>query len=58
MSFGGGALLFALSIELFGNVLYKSEAAEDTVAVWAMEGSAVVGGIFFATLNHLLNVLG
>eukprot|EP00443_Scrippsiella_acuminata_P107323 CAMPEP_0115653256 /NCGR_PEP_ID=MMETSP0272-20121206/42499_1 /TAXON_ID=71861 /ORGANISM="Scrippsiella trochoidea, Strain CCMP3099" /LENGTH=790 /DNA_ID=CAMNT_0003091103 /DNA_START=62 /DNA_END=2433 /DNA_ORIENTATION=+ len=58
MSFGGGALLFALSIELFGSVLHHSEAENTTLPVWIMEGSAVVGGLFFASLNHALNDLG
>eukprot|EP00440_Ansanella_granifera_P000622 gb/GFBE01000675.1/.p1 GENE.gb/GFBE01000675.1/~~gb/GFBE01000675.1/.p1 ORF type:complete len:756 (+),score=175.56 gb/GFBE01000675.1/:1-2268(+) len=59
MSFGGGALLFALSIELFGHVLEESRApGGSTNNVWAMEGSAVVGGVFFAVLNNLLNDQG
>eukprot|EP00930_Biecheleria_cincta_P043079 TRINITY_DN29618_c0_g1_i1.p1 TRINITY_DN29618_c0_g1~~TRINITY_DN29618_c0_g1_i1.p1 ORF type:complete len:738 (+),score=141.45 TRINITY_DN29618_c0_g1_i1:93-2306(+) len=59
MSFGGGALLFALSIELFGNVLEHSrQPGGSKTDVWAMEGSAVVGGIFFAVLNNLLNGQG
>mmetsp|Transcript_56054 Transcript_56054/g.102812 ORF Transcript_56054/g.102812 Transcript_56054/m.102812 type:complete len:900 (+) Transcript_56054:112-2811(+) len=58
MSFGGGALLFALSIELFGHVLHSSEENDDTAPVWVMEGSAVVGGMLFAGLNRLLNSHG
>lgn len=58
MSFGGGALLFALSIELFGHVLHQSEEDDDTAPVWCMEGSAVVGGVLFALLNRALNAYG
>lgn len=55
MSFGGGALLFALSIELFGNVLHASEQNDDKIPVVVMEVSATVGGVFFAMLNRALN---
>lgn len=58
MSFGGGALLFALSIELFGHTLHEFEETGETATVWAMEASAVAGGLLFAFLNHALNLLG
>lgn len=58
MSFGGGALLFALSIELFGHVLHASEVEGSTAPVWVMEGTAVLGGLFFALLNYMLNLVG
>lgn len=58
MAFGGGALLFALSIELFGRVLHTAEAAGTTAPVWVMEASAVIGGCFFAFLNYALNKFG
>jgi len=55
MSFGGGALLYALSIELFGHVLHTAEKDDDNTAVWIMEISAIAGGVFFAMLNRALN---
>lgn len=58
MSFGGGALLFALTIELFGNVLAASQDVNATLPVWIMEGGAILGGLFFAVLNYLLNQMG
>lgn len=58
MAFGGGALLFALTVELFGHVLHKYEEKRETAAVWVMEGSAVFGGILFAGLNRALNSQG
>mmetsp|Transcript_48442 Transcript_48442/g.139302 ORF Transcript_48442/g.139302 Transcript_48442/m.139302 type:complete len:786 (-) Transcript_48442:197-2554(-) len=58
MAFGGGALLFALSIELFGRVLNKAAADDTTAPVWVMEGTAVIGGCFFAFLNYALNKFG
>lgn len=58
MSFGGGSLLFALSIELFGHVLSRSEERQENTPVWIMEGSAILGGILFAMLNKVLNVHG
>jgi len=59
MSFGGGALLFALSVELFGHTLSMSEVSgHGNEAVWIMEGSAVLGGLLFASLNRFLNEQG
>jgi len=58
MAFGGGALLFALSVELFGHVLHKFEQESDSSIVWTMEGSAVFGGLLFASLNYVLNQAG
>lgn len=58
MAFGGGALLFALSVELFGHVLHKSDTTKKRAPVWIMEGSAVFGGLLFAMLNRFLNGMG
>eukprot|EP00929_Paragymnodinium_shiwhaense_P008904 TRINITY_DN112894_c0_g1_i1.p1 TRINITY_DN112894_c0_g1~~TRINITY_DN112894_c0_g1_i1.p1 ORF type:complete len:738 (+),score=164.66 TRINITY_DN112894_c0_g1_i1:249-2462(+) len=58
MSFGGGSLLFALSIELFGHTLQRSEDLDRESLVWAMEASAIVGGLLFAGLNRILNQKG
>lgn len=58
MSFGGGSLLFALSIELFGHVLSRSEVKKETTPVFVMEGCAILGGILFALLNKALNAHG
>eukprot|EP00928_Gymnodinium_smaydae_P080973 TRINITY_DN64563_c0_g1_i1.p1 TRINITY_DN64563_c0_g1~~TRINITY_DN64563_c0_g1_i1.p1 ORF type:complete len:760 (-),score=187.12 TRINITY_DN64563_c0_g1_i1:61-2340(-) len=66
MSFGGGALLFALSIELFGHSLHGFDQklaggqsyGDASAGVWIMDASAVVGGLFFAGLNRFLNSRG
>lgn len=58
MAFGGGALLFALSVELFGHVLHMSDTTKKRAPVWIMEGSAVFGGLLFAMLNRFLNGVG
>lgn len=58
MAFGGGALLFALSVELFGHTLHRYEQNHETSVVWTMEGSAVFGGLLFALLNRVLNGAG
>jgi CRP-like cAMP-binding protein len=62
MAFGGGALLFALSIELFGHALHVASDAHGSIVkpgiVLATMGSAVVGGLLFALLNQLLNNKG
>lgn len=55
MAFGGGALLFALSVELFGHVLHTADVNDSNTAVWIMEGSAICGGFLFACLNRALN---
>jgi len=58
MSFGGGALLFALSIELFAHVLHEAEADGDNLNVWVMCATSVLGGLLFASLNRILNASG
>jgi len=58
MSFGGGALLFALSVELFGNTLHEIDSSGSHGIVWVMEGTAMAGGCLFAALNRILNARG
>lgn len=57
MAFGAGALLFALTIELFGHALHKSET-EGAGVVIATAIGAIAGGILFDVLNQLLNNRG
>ncbi len=54
MAFGGGALLFALTIELFGHVPHHVESHGETV-IWVVFACAVVGGLIFSSLNAILN---
>ncbi len=61
MAFGGGALLFALSIELFGHALHKASHhghIEDHLLIIIVVSTAAVGGLLFQGLNHLLNSKG
>lgn len=51
MAFGGGALLFALTIELVG----RSFSA---VHFWPLALGCIIGGIFYELLNHGLNFIG
>jgi CRP-like cAMP-binding protein len=58
MAFGGGALLFALTIELFAHSLHRSDQGHD---VWIILGTmigAVLGGLLFEFLNQILNSQG
>lgn len=55
MAFGGGSLLFALSIELFGHVLHVSEEKDNPLLVVTMICTSIFGGVFFAWLNRVLN---
>ena len=57
MSFGAGALLFALTIELFGHVPHYVAEHGTTSLVVAIIG-ALSGGILFDLLNHTLNNRG
>lgn len=57
MAFGGGALLFALTIELFGHVPHHVETHGSGV-IWAVFISAIVGGMIFSGLNGILNNYG
>lgn len=58
MAFGGGALLFALSIELFGHVLHMAEELDNNGLIFTMIGASLFGGAFFAWLNRVLNSFG
>jgi len=57
MAFGAGALLFALTIELFGHVPHHVEKHGMNSLVSAICG-AVLGGILFDFLNSILNNKG
>ena len=57
MAFGGGALLFALTIELFGHVPHHVETHGKTV-IWVVFACAAIGGIIFSSLNAVLNNYG
>jgi hypothetical protein len=54
MAFGAGALLFALTIELFGHVPHHAENHGIT-ALFVAIISAVLGGLLFDGLNTILN---
>ena len=62
MAFGGGALLFALSLELFGHVLHKAGDGHGHVTkpglVMAALLAAAFGGLLFNGLNRLLEDRG
>jgi len=57
MAFGGGALLFALTIELFGHVPHHVESHGKAV-IWVVFASAILGGLIFSGLNSILNNYG
>jgi CRP-like cAMP-binding protein len=57
MAFGAGALLFALTIELFGHALHKSHEHGHGL-VYATVVGAIAGGLLFDVLNQLLNNRG
>jgi zinc transporter ZupT len=57
MAFGGGALLFALTIELFGHVPHHVESHGKGV-IWVVFICAAVGGMMFSGLNAILNNYG
>lgn len=62
MAFGGGALLFALTIELFGHALHAASDAdghiEDAWLVGVAMLGAAVGGLLFEGLNRGLDRWG
>ncbi len=62
MAFGGGALLFALTIELFGHALHVASGEHGVIErpaiVLVTMGSAVLGGLLFELLNQILNNKG
>ena len=57
MAFGAGALIFALTIELFGHVPHHVEEHGYGALVAAIVG-AIAGGLLFDGLNQLLNNYG
>lgn len=57
MAFGAGALLFALTIELFGATLHHMQEFGKWVVVATMFG-AVLGGFLFDILNTIVNSKG
>lgn len=58
MAFGGGALLFALTIELFAHALHRSHEGHDIRIILATMIGAGAGGLLFEFLNQLLNNRG
>jgi len=65
MAFGGGALIEALSIELFAHILATARGGHgshdgevDRVLVFIAVGSAIAGGLLFAGLDKLLSSHG
>ena len=62
MAFGGGALLFALTIELFGHALHSASGDHGLIdkpgIVIATMLAAVVGGLLFNGLNRILESKG
>lgn len=57
MAFGAGALLFALTIELFGHVPHEVEH-HGMLAMLVAGIGALLGGFLFDGLNHILNNRG
>lgn len=57
MAFGAGALLFALSIELFAHSLHYIELHGVQIGYATIVG-AIIGGLLFDFLNQLLNNRG
>jgi len=58
MAFGGGALLFALTIELFAHSMHISHDADDKMIILSTVIGAVLGGLVFEGLNRILNSQG
>ncbi len=57
MAFGAGALLFALTIELFSEALHHGREHGNLIIVLTIIG-AIAGGLLFDLLNQLLNKRG
>lgn len=57
MAFGAGALLFALTIELFAHIPHYVES-HGYKAIFVAVGGAISGGLLFTLLNKLLNTRG
>ena len=62
MAFGGGALLFALSIELFGHALIAASEGHGKIALPGIALAAILagalGGLLFQALNRILENRG
>jgi len=58
MAFGGGALLFALTVELFAHAIHISHERHDVLIIVSTMLGAVVGGLLFELLNQVLNNRG
>ena len=62
MAFGGGALLFALTLELFGHVLHVAADAHGHITQHSLVVvtmiAAAIGGLLFQGLDHALNNRG
>jgi CRP-like cAMP-binding protein len=58
MAFGGGALLFALTIELFAHSLHLSHEANNNRIILSTMAGALLGGLIFELLNQILNSQG
>ena len=62
MAFGGGALLFALSVELFGHAIVSTGhdpvKQRYVILVTCMSAAATFGGLLFNGLDTLLNSKG
>lgn len=57
MAFGAGALLFALTIELFSSSLHHAED-HGNIVIYATVIGAILGGLLFDILNQFLNHRG
>ncbi|MBN1613481.1 MAG: cyclic nucleotide-binding domain-containing protein [Deltaproteobacteria bacterium] len=58
MAFGGGALLFALTIELFAHSLHRSHQGHDFWIILGTMIGAASGGLLFEFLNQILSERG
>ena len=58
MAFGGGALLFALTIELFAHSLHLSHEGHNNQIIISTMIGAVIGGLIFELFNQILNSKG
>lgn len=58
MAFGGGALLFALTIELFAHSLHRAHEGHDVWIILTTMIGALLGGLLFELLSQLLNNRG
>ena len=57
MAFGAGALLFALTIELFAKSIHHAEEHGKAIIIVTML-AAIIGGLLFDFLNMMLNNRG